>query len=287
MQEHKTLEVDNLSEPKQNKGRGRPRILSEKEFERWHNSYDEDIQIIDYKKRGIKYSLIAQERSLISEEEECAYFLLYGSVNSRINNTKHGDEYYRSIPCEWANPEETVEQIIKCKPEMWLEWKPLTSIYLEKRKPRGLRPSIDRTNEKEGYSFSNIAAMSQHNNTKRATTQPQFLIKMYDPRNPESSRTFRKYDTKREALEAIGLSQTESDSGKYYEADGCVYLLQSSALTHGEKELIQKEEDDKEKTYRGSILIAIIELGDGRTATINKEFTYTQSAVIFKEPPAE
>ncbi|MBE3650480.1 hypothetical protein [Paenibacillus polymyxa] len=158
---------------------------------------------------------------------------------------------------------------------------------MEKGKPRGTRPSIDRINETEGYSFSNIAAMSQHDNTSRAKAQPHFLIKMYDSRNPESSRTFRKYDTKREALEAIGLSQTESDSGKYYEADGCVYLLQSSALTHGKKELIQKEDDDKEKTYRGSILIATIELDDGRTATISKEFTYIQSAVIIKELPVE
>ncbi|AUO05282.1 hypothetical protein C0638_01195 [Paenibacillus sp. lzh-N1] len=277
-----------MNESKQDKGRGRPRILSEKQIERWISKYGEDIQIVDYKKRGIKYSLIARESGLISEDEEFAYFLLYGSVNSRINNTKHGDEYYRRIPCEWTIPEETVEQIIKCKPEMWLEWKRLTDIYLEKGKPRGLRPSIDRTDETEGYTFSNIAAMSQHDNTQRATAQPHFLIKMYDSKNPESSRTFRKYDTKREALKAIGLSQTESDSGKYYEADGCVYLLQSSALTHGEKELIQKEEDDnKEKTYRGSILIATIELGDGRTATISKEFTYTQSAVIIKETPVE
>ncbi|WP_043890876.1 hypothetical protein [Paenibacillus sp. Aloe-11] len=277
-----------MNESRQNAGRGRPRILSEKEIKRWQDTYGEDIQIVDYKKRAIKYSLIARERGLISEDEEFAYFLLYGSVNSRINNTKHGDEYYRRVPCEWTIPEETVEQIIKCKSEMWLEWKRLTDIYLEKGKPRGLRPSIDRINEAEGYSFSNIAAMSQHDNTKRATAQPHFLIKMYDSRNPESSRTFRKYDTKREALEAIGLSQTESDSGKYYEVDGCVYLLQSSALTHGEKELIQKEDnDDKEKTYRGSILIATIELGDGRTATISKEFTYTQSAVIIKETPVE
>ncbi|MCP3747546.1 hypothetical protein [Paenibacillus sp. A3M_27_13] len=277
-----------MNESRQNTGRGRPRILSEKEIKRWQDTYGEDIQIVDYKKRAIKYSLIARECGLISKDEEFAYFLLYGSVNSRINNTKHGDEYYRRVPCEWTIPEETVEQIIKCKPEMWLEWKRLTAIYLEEGRPRGLRPSIDRTNEAEGYSFSNIAAMSQHDNTKRATAQPQFLIKMYDSRNPESSRTFRKYDTKREALEAIGLSQTESDSGKYYEADGCVYLLQSSALTNGEKELIQKEDnDDKEKTYRGSILIATIEFDDGRTATISKEFTYTQSAVIIKELPVE
>ncbi|MDN4086172.1 hypothetical protein [Paenibacillus polymyxa] len=69
-----------MNESRQNTGRGRPRVLSEKEIERWQDTYGEDIQIVDYKKRAIKYSLIARERGLISEDEEFAYFLLYGSV---------------------------------------------------------------------------------------------------------------------------------------------------------------------------------------------------------------
>ncbi|WP_289306538.1 hypothetical protein [Paenibacillus terrae] len=36
-----------MNESRQNAGRGRPRILSEKEIKSWQDTYGEDIQIVE------------------------------------------------------------------------------------------------------------------------------------------------------------------------------------------------------------------------------------------------
>ncbi|TKH44217.1 hypothetical protein C1I60_12870 [Paenibacillus terrae] len=268
---------------------GRPFKVKPEVIDKWIQKYG-DHNYVDYKIRAINFTEKLISKKVVKYEHEYAAYLLHCSLYCRIVNCRHGAGIYKGVHCDWKSADEAFLQVLEQRKDFWEDWVRVTTDFVKNGQHRSDRPTVDRILEDGGigYTITNIQVLTSGENSSKAKRIPHYLIKVYDSHNPKESKTFKKYASKSEALAAIGLTQTESDCGNYFEIEGCAYLLQSEALTHGEKELIQKEEDDdKEKTYRGSILIATIELGDGRTATISKEFTYTQSAVIFKEPIAD
>lgn len=260
--------------------KGPPYKLHPSEAKEWTDKYGEGND----KVRAILFVNSAIQSHLIDAEDEFAAYLLYNSMESRINSCKYGQGVYGGVHCGWDNVIVACTDIITKKPDFWKDYCELTNVYIEKDHQLAFRPTVDRIKDdpKIGYRLSNIAVLSHGNNAKKALAKAHYVfnLNLEDPLNLQMNQTFKKYESKKEAVESLGL-KFNGDSGKVYEIDGKTYLIQSEDLTLGYKELEYDESNDTE-LMSAWIPVGVVRNDKGEQAIIRQEITFPAMAIKLK-----
>lgn len=162
----------------------------------------------------------------------------------------------------------------------------MTKEFVKHDHRQAYRPTIDRINEdpKIGYRLSNITVLSHGDNAKKALSKPHFVfeVDLRDPFNVKTNKTFRKYNSKKEAVESLGL-RFNGDTGRLYETNGKYYLIQSEALTYGDEELDESHYEQEEE-YRAQIPVALLRDENGNKHVLYAWFTFPAMAIKIKKP---
>ncbi|WKL03153.1 hypothetical protein Q0F98_05640 [Paenibacillus amylolyticus] len=162
-----------------------------------------------------------------------------------------------------------------------MSWNEVTKEYMKNDFKHSFRPTIDRVNEKEGYSLDNIQVLTNAENCAKATSFPHYLFTVVNTSDPSKQQTFRRFDSKGAAFKHIGLPYSKSDTGRFYQVGNSLFLLQSEDVTLGRVE-IEEYENPEDLSYTGSFSITT-EHPHGGTITINRNFTYERMAIILKQ----
>ncbi|WP_076305732.1 hypothetical protein [Paenibacillus odorifer] len=258
--------------------RGRPRLLPLKEIEEWKNTHGEKYN----DPKAIKFVQSLLQRELIKSSEVVAAYLLYESAVSRINACKYNLGIYAKISCDWDDAEVMVLDIIFHKKEMWVEWIK-QSIYYEETNKQCFRASIDRIDAQKNYTLSNIQMLSVKDNVIKATARPHYLFNVTGIINPNSDsiQSYRRFESKQEALDSLGI-KFKGDTGRLYNVKDQTYLVQSEDVTFGRKEIEEYENDDESTWYSGSMSIGVITDDLGNTYNLNLPITYPQISIRLK-----
>lgn len=261
--------------------RGRPFKLHPDELKHWTDKYSDNYN----KVRTILFVNSVAESGLIGEEDEFAAYLLYDSVESRINSCKYGQGVYAGVHNDWDNVIVGCTDIISQKPDFWRDYCKMTKEFVKHDHRLAYRPTIDRINEDPeiGYRLSNITVLSHGDNAKKALSKPRFLfeIDLTDPFNVITAKGFRKYNSKQEAVEALRLKFTK-DTGRLYVSNGKHYLIQSEALTYGDDELNEKYFDQEEE-YKAQLPVAVLKDDNGNEHVLNAWFTFPVMTIKLKK----
>ncbi|WP_440112181.1 hypothetical protein [Paenibacillus sp. QZ-Y1] len=212
------------------KKKGRPRIIPPSEIKEWTRKYGGDNT---YLARGILCVQSLIENEIIEEEHEYAAYLLFKSFESRIHSCRYSQGIYEGVFCEWDVPLNGVMDIIRHKPDMWLQWIEQTNIFLENDQQQSYRPTIDRikTDPHVGYRLDNIQLLSFRENTQRAVNKPVYAFEIGNNQS-NALGTFRRYDSITDAKKEMGLPKLDNDTGVFTNTpDGRTVLLQSSDST--------------------------------------------------------
>lgn len=255
-------------------------------MKKWTEKYGESND----KVRAILFCHSAIESNMIEEEQEFAAYLLYCSVESRINSCHYGQGVYEGVHCDWDNAIVGCTDIITKKPDFWAEYVEMSKIFLENDQRLSYRPTIDRINEDPeiGYRLDNIAVLSHGDNARKALAKPHYVFEvdlLNDPFNLQANKSFRKYISKKEAVESLGL-KFKTDTGRLFEANGKLYLIQSEAITLGQQEIEDYELED-ENLYKVNIPIPVVDANGNRgIANIVATFPYMVIKLKDVEHPA-
>lgn len=260
---------------------GRPFSLPPTELQKWINKYG----VQNCKPRSILFVLSAIESELIKEEDEFAAQLLYNSMESRINSCKYGQGVYVGVYCDWDNTIAACTDIITKKQKFWEDYCEMAKNFLRHDQKQAYRPTIDRINEDPavGYRLNNIAVLSHGDNARKALSKPHYVFELSldDPFNLQKTRPFKKYSSKQEAIESLGL-KFKGDTGRVYEVNGIMYLIQSEGITLGQKELDVDLNEDTE-LMKAWIPIGVLRNEHGEEFVLRQEIAFPTMKVILKE----
>lgn len=256
------------------------RLITDEVLEEWINIYG-DQNYVDYKLRALAFAEKCYGEGTITYNEKFSAFLLHGSLYSRITNCKYNSGMYKYVECEWKDEEKTFLDILHRQKEFWLSWKVVTEEYIKNDYKHSFRPTIDRLNEKEGYSLDNIQVLTNAKNCAKATSFPHYLFTLVNTTDPTKQQTFRRFDSKGAAFKHIGLPYSKSDTGRFHQIGNCLYLLQSEDVTLG-RTTIEEYENPEDLSYTGSFSITT-KHPHGGTITISRNFTYERMAIILKQ----
>ncbi|GGH46286.1 hypothetical protein Q9R46_16065 [Paenibacillus sp. RRE4] len=256
------------------------RLVADEILEEWIDTYGQH-NYVDYKLRALAFAEKCCKEGIITHDEKFSAFLLHGSIYSRITNCRYNTGMYKHVECEWENEEETFLAVLHEKQEFWLSWKDHTEEYMKNDYKPSLRPTIDRIDEKEGYSLNNIQVLTNAKNCAKATSFPHYLFTVVNTTDPTKQQTFRRFDSKGAALKHIGLPYSKSDTGRFHQVGNSLFLLQSEDVTLG-RTTIEEYENPEDLSYTGSFSITT-EHPHGGTITINRNFTYERMAIILKQ----
>ncbi|WP_339820703.1 hypothetical protein MKZ15_06240 [Paenibacillus sp. FSL R7-0216] len=275
---HNKGDVCYISKPKL----GRPFALPPTELQKWLAKYGEQND----KPRSILFVLNAIESGLIKEEDEFAAQLLYNSMESRINSCKYGQGVYDGVYCDWSNVIDACSEVIMKRPDIWLQWCEMSKVYLRDEQKLSSRPTIDRINEDPtiGYRLFNIQVLSHGDNAKKALSKPHYVfeVDLTDSFNLRTDKKYKKYSSKKEAVESLGLSFS-SDKGRLYRSNGKTYLVQSEQVTLGLKEIEEYDDANEEKWYRASIPIGTLTDQNGVEYYVGLPFIFPQMKILLKD----
>lgn len=145
--------------------KGPPYKLHPSEAKEWTDKYGEGND----KVRAILFVNSAIQSHLIDAEDEFAAYLLYGSIESRINSCKYGQGVYDGVHCDWDNVIVACTEIITRKPDFWNAYCEMTKEYIKHDHKLAFRPTVDRIKDDPsiGYRLDNIAVLSHGDNAKR------------------------------------------------------------------------------------------------------------------------
>ncbi|WP_145409249.1 hypothetical protein [Paenibacillus xylanexedens] len=256
------------------------RLIADEVLEEWISTYG-DQNYVDYKLRALAFAEKCLNEGVITHDEKFSTFLLHGSIYSRITNCKYNCGMYKYVECEWEDEGNTLLAILDKKKKFWLSWKEVTEEYMKNDFKHSFRPTIDRVNEKEGYSLDNIQVLTNAENCAKATSFPHYLFTVVNTSDTTKQQTFRRFDSKGAAFKHIGLPYSKSDTGRFHQVDNCLYLLQSEDVTLG-RTTIEEYENPEDLSYTGSFSITT-KHPHGGTITISRNFTYERMAIILKQ----
>jgi len=257
--------------------RGRPRLIEKSELEEWKQQHGEKFD----DPKAIRFIQSLLQQGIIKNNEVIAAHLLHISATSRINSCKYKQGIYKAIECGWDDPQKMTLDIITRKSEMWKLWN-IQTAYFEQSKEQSDRPSIDRINEKLGYSLDNIQMLSLEQNISKARRKSHFVFDVSDVLTKQGAiPSFRKFDTKQAAVESLGI-KFSGDTGRFYMVDGKTYLVQSADVTEGKKEIEEYEGEDESNWYTGWIPISIYTDEIGNKYTLRQQITYPQMKILIK-----
>lgn len=249
---------------------GRPPLIPKNEQQRWHDTYAID----NLNHRAIRHINQLIDDGLFDRKHELAGYLLFSSCESRINACRYGIGIYVGVDCAWDTASQFLFDIINLLPDMWNQWIEISQQYYDAGYQLNHRPTIDRIDDKQGYNINNIQALSQADNTKKATSKPQYIFCIDD-------NTLDRYDTRQAALDFLGLAEV-SDTGTIVTVEGKRYLLQSDKLTSGDTELQDEGWDDNLPTYTMAAP-CLLQLPDGRYVTMDLTFDFQKMAMYLKQ----
>lgn len=256
------------------------RLIESEVLRDWINTYG-DQNYVDYKLRALAFAEKCFEEGIVTYEEKFSTFLLHGSLYSRITNCKYNSGMYKYVECEWEDEEKTFLDILHKQKGFWVSWKELTEEYMKNDYKHSYRPTIDRLNEREGYNLANIQVLTNAKNAAKATSLPHYLFTIVNHDDKSKQQTYRRLETKSEALKHIGLPYTKSDTGRFHQVSNSLYLLQSEHVTMG-KVALEEYENPEDLSYSGSFSVAVSN-PDGGIITISRNFTYERMAIILKQ----
>lgn len=257
------------------------RVVQLEVIQDWIDTYG-DHNYVDYKRRAIAFVERYYKKDSSSAEERFAAYLLHGSIYCRIVNCRHNAGIYKYIECEWEHEDKAFLELVEHKKQFWLDWKEATVKYIENDYKHSFRPTIDRISEQLNYNFQNIQVLTNAENVSKATRKPHYVFKVLDSVNPDKSQSFCRYETKKEALKSIGLPQSYSDTGRFYQVEGSLYLIQSEDVTWGRRKL-EDYETTEDLNYSGWLPVRKTPVANGKVETVYQQFTFEQMAIILKE----
>ncbi|MFD2118147.1 hypothetical protein ACFSTH_11805 [Paenibacillus yanchengensis] len=271
--------MSKVNNNKKNGRVGRPRLVSEDEILDWKNEHGERFD----DPRAIKFVQNLLQKNIINNHEIVAAHLLYDSSVSRINACKYKKGVYADVRCDWDNPELMTLDIITKKTDMWANWITQT-FYYERTDEYGDRPSVDRVGENTGYTLENLQMLSISENVFKAMAKPHYIFNVtnYVMQIPSQTPSMViRFETKQEAVESIGL-KFKGDTGRFYLNGDQAYLIQSEAVTKGEIELEEYEDEDEATWYKGSFLAESVTDQHGKRYSVTRSFIFPQVVIVLK-----